>query len=695
MRIGRPAQMSITRPVADSGFPDREPDHEGNEGTASAGLRARSRVLAVRLGSQQGEGYIAPIYKSHEVFVMRAIPRNSRRLTILVSVVSCLFLATGPSALAHTNVKTKIATQADLPRFSYRIAGTATQFVEADDAAFNVFANKVRADVDHVLSDYEVDDKSTKRQLLATKLDLQELFGQYQAGLQTIEELRALEEKPSGKLTAGLFARARLQAALDSGTAKGAAYEQAFRQHYREAIGALPWDVVQDDVKSSFAYARLNSRAATLGDVQTNLEPAVLKSGAVANTEAWALVDARNNLRAAVPLGLARSEVLRQYIGLHDVVKPDIWAAREATLRADQPLTPVLVGIWDSGIDVSLFPKQLFVDPDPTASGNHGLAFDDVGNPSPQWLYPLTDAQQKAYPEFRDLLKGILDLENGMDSPEAVSAQKKFNTASPDQMHEMMELNKVLGFYLHGTHCAGIAVRGNPAARLIVARFNDQLPDLPFAPTEQWARRLGDDFQKMGEYFRTRHVRVVNMSWGDDPQEFETWISKTGGGADPAQRKTQAAALFAIWREAIAKAIQSAPDTLFVTAAGNSDSNVGFIEDVPASLRLPNLISVGAVNQAGDETSFTSHGDAVLVHANGYWVDSVVPGGARLKLSGTSMAAPNVVNLAAKLFALDPALSPAQAIALIKQGATTTADGRRHLIDENRSVALLGVHHTN
>jgi len=53
------------------------------------------------------------------------------------------------------------------------------------------------------------------------------------------------------------------------------------------------------------------------------------------------------------------------------------------------------------------------------------------------------------------------------------------------------------------------------------------------------------------------------------------------------------------------------------------------------------------------------------------------------------MAAPNVVNLAAKLFALDPSLTPAQAIELIKPGTTASDDGRRHLIDEKRSVALL------
>jgi len=626
-----------------------------------------------------------------EVFIMRVITRISRPWIVLCSVLSCLLLVGSPGVFAEADAKTKtkVTKQADLPRFSYGIAGTAAQFVESDDATFNAFATKVRSDLEHVLAEYEVEDKSTMRELLTAKLDLQELFGEYQAGLRTIDALRALEEKPARKLTAGLFARARLQAALDTGATSGPEYEIAFRMHYRDSIDVLPWDIVHDSIKSAFANARLNSRAATLGAVKTELDPAVRKSGAVDNWEAWSLTAARNNLRFGVPLGPVQSDVLHGYIALHDVVKPDIWSAREATLRDDQHLTPVLVGIWDSGVDVSLFTSELFTDPNPTASGNHGLAFDDEGNPSADWLYPLTPAQQKAYPEFRNLLKGILDLQDGTDSPEAAMAQKKFNSLSPDQMHEMMELNKVIGFYVHGTHCAGIAVRVNPAARSVVARFTDQLPDLPFAPTEQWARRLGEDFQKIGDYFRTRHVRVVNMSWGDDVQEFETWLSKTGGGADPDQRKKRADALFAIWRDAIANAIKSAPDTLFVTAAGNSDSNVGFIEDVPASLRLPNLISVGAVNQAGDETSFTSHGDTVVVHANGYWVDSFVPGGARLKLSGTSMAAPNVVNLAAKLLALDPTLSPSQVIALIKRGATTTADGRRHLIDENRSIALL------
>ena len=593
------------------------------------------------------------------------------------------------NAQDRPHVKKRLRSASDLPRFSYPVKTPASALLQADDATFNAFASKVRADLDGVLRDYEIDDKSTMRTLLGAKLDLEELAGEREAALKTIDELRAAEEKPAAKLTTGVFGRARLQAAIETKSTSGSAFDEAFTKNFREAVNSLPWDVVQDWAKESYASARLYAKAFAVGDVMTELDPAVQKSGALDNGEAWDLISLRDYIEFGAPLGRERAAVMKDYVVAHSVVKPDIWAAREVTLTKDEKLTPVLVGIWDSGIDVSIFPDQLFTDPHPTASGAHGLAFDDGGAPATTWLYPLTPAQEKAYPDVRDEIQGEIDIENGKDSAASTALVKKFQTISPEQLHQYLEWEKVIDFYVHGTHCAGIAVRGNPAARLVVARFNDQLPDLPFAPTDDWARRLSADFRQMSDYFRTRNVRVVNMSWGDEPQEFETWISKTGGGADPAERKKRAAELYAIWRAAIETAIKNAPNTLFITAAGNSDSNAGFIEDVPASLHLPNLIAVGAVNQAGDETDFTSYGDTVVVDADGYEVESYVPGGARLRLSGTSMASPNVVNLAAKLFALDPSLTPEQAIDLIKRGATTSEDGRRHLIDEKRSVALL------
>lgn len=585
--------------------------------------------------------------------------------------------------------KKTVRSQSDLPRFSYPITELPSQLIQRDTTVFAIFAAKVRSDLDGVFRDYEINDKATLRSLLSAKLDVQEINGDYQGGLQTIESLRNMEEKPAAKLTTGLIVRARLQAALETQSTTGPRFAQAFVNHYKEAIDSLPWNVVRDEVKESYRASRIRTNAVVIGLIQSDLDAAGKGSGALSAQEAWSLVSARDELQFSIPLAAARSEVLKSYIKVHDVPKPDIWSTREVTLTKDQKLSLVPIAIWDSGIDVTVFPDQLFTDAKPTASGTHGLAFDDRGGPSTDWLHPLTADQRQKYPEWRSLIQGLVDIENGIDSPEADQVQAKVSTFSPEQMREVFELDKVLGHYVHGTHCAGIAVRGNAAARLVVARFNDQLPDLPFPPSEEWARRLATDFQEMADYFRTRNVRVVNVSWGDQPQEFEEWISRTGGGADAADQKNKAAGLFAIWSNAIATAMKSAPNTLFVTAAGNSDSDSGFDESVPPSLHLPNLITVGAVNQAGEETSFTSYGDTVVVDADGYDVESFIPGGTRLRQSGTSMPAPNVVNLAAKLFALDPSLTPSRVIELIKSGATTSADGRRHLIDEKRSVALL------
>ena len=60
-----------------------------------------------------------------------------------------------------------------------------------------------------------------------------------------------------------------------------------------------------------------------------------------------------------------------------------------------------------------------------------------------------------------------------------------------------------------------------------------------------------------------------------------------------------------------------------------------------------------------------------------------------MKESGTSMASPNVVNLAAKLLALKPALTPEETIALIRHGADRSEDGRLHLINPKATVAVL------
>jgi len=61
-----------------------------------------------------------------------------------------------------------------------------------------------------------------------------------------------------------------------------------------------------------------------------------------------------------------------------------------------------------------------------------------------------------------------------------------------------------------------------------------------------------------------------------------------------------------------------------------------------------------------------------------------------MKASGTPMASPNALNLAAKLFALDPALTPAQVVEIMKKGATPReGDPSFLLVHPQQSVELL------
>ena len=130
---------------------------------------------------------------------------------------------------AQSNGKKVVNGDNDLPRFVYPVKGSASALLEADDASFNVFAAKVRTDLDGILEDYDIPDKATMRTLLRTQLELQMLAGQYTAALETVDRLCAEQEKPSAKLTTGIVEKAWLRAAIDTKSTSGASFEDSFR----------------------------------------------------------------------------------------------------------------------------------------------------------------------------------------------------------------------------------------------------------------------------------------------------------------------------------------------------------------------------------------------------------------------------------------------------------------------------------
>ena len=616
-----------------------------------------------------------------------------KRLALLAAIAAAIGLA--PMRAAE---KPKITSQDQLPRFSYEFKGKVTDVVTKEEA-YQQLAPKVRADLERLLADYDIEDRATRQDVEGVLLTMDLHEGRYDAALQRIAEIRALEQKPAAKLTTGLLADAFI-AARRAGARDDATFRAAFKQAYAARLDALPWAVVGDLIQQVKGSAEIVTEALMLGNLASQFQPGVDKTGVISGDIARALVSARTAVAHWLPLKAERVEALTAYVAAHKKAKPDIWAARNIDLTTEQKLTPVIMGIWDSGVDVAVYPHQLWTNPQEQPNGRdndgngfvadvHGIAFTLHADRTPELLIPLDDAQRARYPEMRNLTKGMLDIRANIDSPEAAEIKRRVSAMKADEVQPFLESLNLFGDYTHGTHVAGITVVGNPAAQLIVARITFDYHQIPELPTREQALKDAAAFRDVVTYFKAHGVRVVNMSWGDTPRDIEDALELNGAGGGPEERKKLARELFKIRRDALYDAMKNAPDILFVVAAGNSDNDVTFDEVLPSGFGLPNMLAVGAVNQAGEETSFTSYGAVVAVHANGYEVDSYLPGGERMKYSGTSMASPNVANLAGKLLAVDPGLSVEQLIELVKLGADRSGNGRLHLINPKRSFALL------
>jgi Subtilase family len=597
-------------------------------------------------------------------------------------------------------VRRRIERAADLPAHTYAVPSTASALL-GDSARFAVLIGELEVDLQSDLTAYDIADRATLKSYYGTLRDLALERGRYSVALAYRDSVRAIEDKPGLRYTAGLGLPALVamrQAPADSAGS-------VFRARFQRELDALPWDTVQAEIRSMKGFLDITSVNQVLGRVHLNIDPAA-QNGEISRELAQQLVAARVTLDVWLPRHQEMEEVLGATVAAHTTVKPDIWAARDMTLDGRAGLTPVLIGIWDSGVDPAVYRDRLYTNPrevpgngrdddgDGFVDDVHGTAFDLTSNPTTGELPPLA-FHGGSEAEYRGYVRGFLDMQAGIESPEGSALKQKLAGTPQDRFRDLIEdLNQYLN-YAHGTHVAGIAVRGNLAARVYVARttFDYHVPQM--TPTIALTEASVNEARVTIAGIQRAGVRVVNMSWGGDPKFFEDALEANHAGGTPEERHALARRMFDIWAGGLHDALASAPEVLFVAAAGNSDNDNAFSEFVPASFNLPNVITVGAVDAAGDEAAFTSYGK-VDVYANGYQVASTIPGGTIQRLSGTSMATPQVVNLAAKLLALKPALPVAELRRVILEGADdrTIGPGKRiRLLNPARSFELVGLGH--
>jgi subtilisin family serine protease len=612
----------------------------------------------------------------------------SPRLSVVAAATLCLLAATplpttaqvthpAPAATLAT-ARTPVTRADQLPRRSVTLTKLPSELLEAPIAELLPLADQLERDIHADLAQFDIQDNATLRGIHQTLASLAMLRGHWSALPGHAARLRELTDKPEQCASTGVLLE--LLAEVKGGGGDAASQAARLTERVGQRYGALDWATSQDSIKQLKASLETANREVVIGSFRSQLD-AVARSGnlTVPAGLVAGILASRANLDALFPL---RQAILA---GLTPVVdrqmaaqapRADRWSERLVTLAPTERATPVTVAVWDSGIDMALF--------QPAAAA--GLAFDDQGRPSPDILRPLGEARAR-WPQLRGIIEGSLDLQAGLDTEAARRFRQTMASLKADQVKGFSEDASLVSMYVHGTHVGGIAVAGNPFARVFPVAMHWGYTFPPVKPTEEISRRVAANYQTIVDRMKAAGVRVVNMSWRYGPGAYEAILTVHGVGKDAEERKQIAARLFAVERDALRSAFQSAPDILFVAGSGNENNSADFNEYIPGGFDLPNLISVGATDSAGLETTFSTAGRTVAVHANGLQVDSLIPGGDRMKISGASMAAPQVTNLAAKLLALDPSLKPAQLKALILQHAER--NGRVNWIHPRRTLEAL------
>lgn len=185
----------------------------------------------------------------------------------------------------------------------------------------------------------------------------------------------------------------------------------------------------------------------------------------------------------------------------------------------------------------------------------------------------------------------------------------------------------------HGTHVAGIIAASENGVG--VCGVSPKIKILPVKFIEGNTGYTSDAIDAIN-YCKAMGVDVVNISWGSTAynQALKDSMEESG--------------------------------LLFVAAAGNFGVSTSTLPVYPACFDLPKLISVAAIDNTGNLTSFSSYGSDVDVAAPGLNILSTLPENSYGMLSGTSMACPNITGISGLLKSYEPNIKVDEMVERIK-----------------------------
>ena len=191
----------------------------------------------------------------------------------------------------------------------------------------------------------------------------------------------------------------------------------------------------------------------------------------------------------------------------------------------------------------------------------------------------------------------------------------------------------VLDGHSHGTHVSGTigAVQNNATG---IAGIASHVKIMPIRTVPSNGDETDIDVAEAFVYAAKNGARLINCSFGKSSNEGKKLIPDT------------------------LKYIAEKYGVLVVAAAGNDSSDIDKRPTYPASFDNDNLLVIASTSSNGSMSYFSNYGKVnVDVAAPGANIFSTVPGNKYDNMSGTSMATPTTVGVAAEILSHHPDLT--------------------------------------
>lgn len=219
----------------------------------------------------------------------------------------------------------------------------------------------------------------------------------------------------------------------------------------------------------------------------------------------------------------------------------------------------------------------------------------------------------------------------------------------------------------HGTHVSGtIAAKQNNGIGIAGIASNVKIMPIRTVPND--GDETDVDVAEAFVYAAKNGARIINCSFGKSSNEGKKLIPDT------------------------LKYIADNYGVLVIAAAGNDSTDIDINPTYPASFNNDNLLIIASTSVNGGMSYFSNFGKvSVDVAAPGSNIYSTVPGDKYESMSGTSMATPTTVGVAAEILSHHPELTYSQLKDVIIKSVTKVDNYKNKILSGGRIDLLKGL----